>query len=387
VSGQKDKPLKVLFISNGLEEGGAEGMLLRLLQHFDGGQLAPEVISLTGIGEIGEKIRELGIQVHDLGLSRAGLLIPVLSLFRLRKMIKTINPAVVQTWQYHADLLGGMAARLSGIKTVSWGIRNGELPPEHSKFSTQLVRRICSWLSYWLPKKILFNSREAQTVHVRVGYDERKFEVIPNGFDLRDKLSNTETRATVRRELGLAEDTLLVGFFARIDPVKNHDGFLEAAALIHAALPEAHFVMAGKDVGESNPKLLRLIKDNRLTGRVHLLGHRKDVNKLMAAIDVHASASHTEAFANVIGEAMASGTPTVATDAGDAAWIIGDTGRIVPRGNMQALAGGITELLMMASEDRRVLGNKARARIEEEFEMGKVATLYQKYFFQVAGRH
>ena len=134
VSGQKDKPLKVLFISSGLEAGGAEGMLLRMLEHVDRDMLIPEVISLTGIGEIGEKIRELGIQVHDLGMSRSGLSIPILSLFRLRRMIKVINPDVVQTWQYHADLLGGLAARLAGIKTVSWGIRNGELPPEHSKF-------------------------------------------------------------------------------------------------------------------------------------------------------------------------------------------------------------------------------------------------------------
>ena len=381
---QKDKPLKVLFISSGLEAGGAEGMLLRVIEHLDRERLAPVVISLTGIGEIGEKIRELGIQVHDLGISRSGLQIPVLSFFKLRRMIKVINPDVVQTWQYHADLLGGLAARLAGIKTVSWGIRNGELPPEHSKFSTQMVRIICSWLSYRLPKKILFNSREAQAVHAKVGYDERKFEVIPNGFDLHDNTPNTETRATVRRELDLPECTLLVGFFARIDPVKNHEGFLEAAALIHADLPEVHFVMAGKNVCESNPELLRMIADYKLSKCVHLLGHREDMEKLMTGIDVHVSASHTEAFPNVIGEAMAGGTPSVATDVGDSAWIIGETGKVVPRGNMQALAEGITDLLMMPAENRQALGRKARARIKEEFEIGKVATLYQQYFFDLA---
>ena len=384
MSGQKDKPLKVLFISSGLEAGGAEGMLLRLLEHVDRDMFIPEVISLTGIGEIGGKIRELGIQVHDLGMSRSGLLIPILSLFRLRMMIKVINPDVVQTWQYHADLLGGLAARLAGIKTVSWGIRNGELPPEHSKFSTQVVRRICSWLSYWLPKKILFNSREAQAVHAKVGYDERKFEVIPNGFDIHDHTPNMEIRATVRRELDLPECTLLVGFFARIDPVKNHDGFLEAAALINAALPEVHFVMAGKNVCESNQELLRMIEDYKLSKCVHLLGHRKDIQKLMGAIDVHVSASLTEAFPNVIGEAMAGGTPSVATDVGDSAWIIGDTGKVVPRGNMQALSEGVTDLLMMPLENRQALGRKARARIKDEFEIGKVAALYQHFFFHLA---
>jgi len=384
VRDQKDKPLKVLFISSGLEAGGAEGMLLRVIEHLDRERLAPVVISLTGIGEIGEKIRELGIQVHDLGISRSGLQIPVLSFFKLRRMIKVINPDVVQTWQYHADLLGGLAARLAGIKTVSWGIRNGELPPEHSKFSTQMVRIICSWLSYRLPKKILFNSREAQAVHAKVGYDERKFEVIPNGFDLHDNTPNTETRATVRRELDLPECTLLVGFFARIDPVKNHEGFLEAAALIHADLPEVHFVMAGKNVCESNPELLRMIADYKLSKCVHLLGHREDMEKLMTGIDVHVSASHTEAFPNVIGEAMAGGTPSVATDVGDSAWIIGDTGKVVPRGNMQALAEGVTDLLMMPAENRQALGSKSRARIKEEFEIGKVAALYQQYFFHLA---
>ena len=381
------EPLKVLFISSGLEAGGAEGMLLRVLEHINREHLMPEVISLTGIGEIGEKIRELGIQVHDLGMSRSGLSIPILSLFRLRRIIKVINPDVVQTWQYHADLLGGLAARLAGIKTVSWGIRNGELPPEHSKFSTQMVRIICSWLSYWLPKKILFNSREAQAVHATVGYDERKFEVIPNGFDIYEGRTKTETRATVRRELDLFEDTLLVGFIARIDPVKNHEGFLEAAALIHAELPEVHYVMAGRNVDESNQDLLRMIEDYKLSKCVHLLGHRKDIEKLMTGIDVHVSASHTEAFPNVIGEAMAGGTPSVATDVGDSAWIIGDTGKVVRRGNMQALAEGVTDLLMMPLENRQALGRKARARIKEEFEIGKVAGLYQQYFFDLADSH
>ena len=381
------EPLKVLFISSGLEAGGAEGMLLRVLEHINREHLMPEVISLTGIGEIGEKIRELGIQVHDLGMSRSGLSIPILSLFRLRRIIKVINPDVVQTWQYHADLLGGLAARLAGIKTVSWGIRNGELPPEHSKFSTQMVRIICSWLSYWLPKKILFNSREAQAVHATVGYDERKFEVIPNGFDIYEGRTKTETRATVRRELDLFEDTLLVGFIARIDPVKNHEGFLEAAALIHAELPEVHYVMAGRNVDESNQDLLRMIEDYKLSKCVHLLGHRKDIEKLMTGIDVHVSASHTEAFPNVIGEAMAGGTPSVATDVGDSAWIIGETGKVVPRGNMQALAEGVTDLLMMPLENRQALGRKARARIKEEFEIGKVAGLYQQYFFDLADSH
>jgi len=104
----------------------------------------------------------------------------------------------------------------------------------------------------------------------------------------------------------------------------------------------------------------------------------------MAAIDVHVSASHTEAFPNVIGEAMAGGTPSVATDVGDSAWIIGDTGKVVPRGNMKALADGITDLLMMPTENRLDLGSKARARIGEQFEIGKVATLYQQYFFHLA---
>ena len=381
------EPLKVLFISSGLEAGGAEGMLLRVLEHINREHLMPEVISLTGIGEIGEKIRELGIQVHDLGMSRSGLSIPILSFFRLKRMIKVINPDVVQTWQYHADLLGGLAARLAGIKTVSWGIRNGELPPEHSKFSTQMVRIICSWLSYWLPKKILFNSREAQAVHATVGYDERKFEVIPNGFDIYEGRTKTETRATVRRELDLFEDTLLVGFIARIDPVKNHEGFLEAAALIHAELPEVHYVMAGRNVDESNQDLLRMIEDYKLSKCVHLLGHRKDIEKLMTGIDVHVSASHTEAFPNVIGEAMAGGTPSVATDVGDSVWIIGETGKVVPRGNMQALAEGVTDLLTMPLENRQALGRKARARIKEEFEIGKVAGLYQQYFFDLADSH
>lgn len=384
MSGPKDKPLKVLLISSGLEAGGAEGMLLRMLEHVDRDMFIPEVISLTGIGEIGEKIRELGIQVHDLGISRAGIQMPVLSLFRLRKMIKTIGPDVVQTWQYHADLIGGLAARLAGVKAVSWGVRNGDLPFRQSKASTIIVRKICASLSYIVPQKILFNSRASTTIHANEGYDERKFEVIPNGYELPNKRGRACAKDIVCRELKISSKSLLVGFFARLDPVKNHEGFLHAAKIVSESLPNVHFIMSGGGVDSSNIRLSTIIIKKGLGQRVHLLGHRDDMETIYSAIDLHVSASYAEAFPNVIAEAMSYGVPSVSTDAGDSAYIVGNSGKIVPIGHLESLAKGVHEFLSMVPDRRDKYGAQAHNRIKKHFDISHIAKQYQNYFTMLA---
>lgn len=376
---------KIVFIITNLATGGAETMLLKLLQHIDRNRFQPTVISMMGQGEIGPRIAALGVPVLTLGMRREGAPSP-LAVLRLVRLIRRTQPDVVHTWMYHADLLGGLAARLSGQRRVIWCIRHSNLSKTENKRSTLWVVKLCAWLSAWVPAQIISCSARARDIHAVVGYKADKLHVIPNGFELDRFSPDPAARASVRAELGLAADVPLVGLVARYDPQKNHAGFVQAAALVAAQLPQVHFLLAGKDVDPGNRVLMSEMAHHGLQGRMHLLGRRDDVARLMAALDVLASSSHGEAFPNVLGEAMACGVPCVVTDVGDSADIVGSTGRVVPAGDMAGLARGLVAVLQMPAAERAALGEQARARVAAHYEIGHVAGLYQAFYERVAGQ-
>ncbi|EHN63236.1 glycosyl transferase [Comamonas testosteroni ATCC 11996] len=217
-----------------------------------------------------------------------------------------------------------------------------------------------------------------------MGYAADKLHVIPNGFDLSRFVPDVAARASVRAELGLAADVPLVGLIARFDSQKNHCGFVEAAAQVHAQMPDVHFVLAGTGVDAANIALNSAIAVKGLQARMHLLGRREDVPRLMASLDVLASSSHGEAFPNVLGEAMACGVPCVVTDVGDSAEIVGDTGCVVAAGDMVGLARGLVDVLSYPPEQKTVLGEQARVRVAARYEIGHVARLYEAFYERVA---
>lgn len=377
--------MKVVFIITGLSTGGAETMLLKLLERIDRTRFEPEVISLTTRGRIGPRIEALGLPVHALGM-QPGLPNPV-KFACLVRLLRQSRPDAVNTWMYHADLLGGLAARMANIKALAWSIRNSNLSPAHSRRTTLLVVKICAYISAWLPRRILSCSRQAQRIHVENGYDSDKMLLLPNGFDLSRFQPDAGMRDVVREELKLAAGALVVGLVARDDPQKNHPGFIEAAAQVYRTLPQVHFVLAGDGIDQNNKRLTALIARMGLTGHVHLLGRRDDIPRLMAALDILASSSFGEAFPNVLGEAMACGVPCVVTDAGDSAEIVGDTGRVVACGDMGGLARQLIELLRWPAAQRAQLGALARQRICDRYEISDITRRYEEFYVQLMNDH
>jgi glycosyltransferase involved in cell wall biosynthesis len=372
-----------LIITN-LATGGAEMMLHKLLQNIDRSRFQPTVVSLMGKGEVGPRIEALGIPVHALGMNRDTP--NPLALLRLARLLRRLQPDVVHTWMYHADLLGGLAARMAGSRRVVWCIRHSNLSKSESKRSTLWVAQICAKLSPWLPAQIVSCSNRAKEVHAQIGYRGDKIHVIPNGFDLSRFHPEVEARVSVRSELGLPANVPLVGLIARFDPQKDHAGFVQAAAQVHGQLPQAHFVLAGAGVGAGNAALQAAIAAHPgLAAHMHLLGRRDDVPRLMAALDVLASSSsYGEAFPNVLGEAMACGVSCVVTDVGDSAEIVGNTGRVVAPGDMPGLAHELVAVLRLPADERAALGRQARARVQAEYEIGHVTRLYEAVYERVA---
>lgn len=369
---------RIVFIITGLSTGGAEMMLLKVLERLDRQRFAPHVISLTTLGELAPRIAALGIQVDAVGL-KPGLPSPS-GFFRLVRLLKRLNPDVVHTWMYHADLLGGVAARLAGVSSIGWCIRNSNLDKNKTKFSTRAVVGLCASISKWVPSRILSCSEKARQVHVACGYAAAKMVVVPNGFELSQFKPDLDARFRVRAELGITDQTPLVGLIGRFDPQKNHAGFFEAAGILHRHMPQVHFVLAGQGVDVSNAALMQTITQEGVLANIHLLGLRNDMPALMATLDVLASSSYGEAFPNVLGEAMACGVPCAVTDVGDSAYIVGDTGRVVASGDMHGLAAALEELLALPLPEKAALSERARARVAEHFEIGAIVRRYEDFY-------
>jgi glycosyltransferase involved in cell wall biosynthesis len=330
--------MKLIFIITGTGVGGAETMLQKVLTRLSP-KFKPHLISMIPVGKIGEKLRALGIPVESLGMRRRGVPNPI-ALMHLIRCLRDLRPDVVHTWMYHADLMGGVAARLVGVPAVAWAIHHSNLAPAGNKSRTLAVVRANAFLSHRVPDRILCCSEAARNVHVAFGYAPEKVVVVPNGFDLAHFKPDPNARLSVRAELGLSLETRLVGLIGRWDPQKNHAGFLSAA--VHLRRPDVHFVLAGQGVDAANQTIQRTLATNGLEPATHLLGQRGDIARLMAALDVLASSSYGEAFPNVVGEAMASGVPCAVTEVGDCAYIVSDTGRVVSSGDMGGLAHAIT---------------------------------------------
>ena len=371
--------MNITFVITGLSTGGAEVMLYKLIQNINRNQFKPNVISLTNIGELGLKIKKLGVSVNALEMKFNFIFF--FKFFKLLKLLYNSNADIVQTWMYHADLLGGVAARIVGIRNVVWGIRQSVFSNNKSKYSTKLIMKLCSKLSNWLPKLILSCSIRAKSVHINEGYCKKKIVVIPNGFDLEVFKPNINARKSVRFELGINSDAKLVGLIARNDPQKNHNGFIDAAINVIHKIPDTHFLLAGKGIDYSNKGLVRSISNTGYKDNFHLLGYRNDIPRLMAALDVYASSSSWgEAFPNVIGEAMACCIPCIVTDVGDSAKIVGKTGRVVEVGDMMGLASNLIKLLQLPLNQRKSLGKLARQRINDRYEIRKIIQLFEKVY-------
>jgi glycosyltransferase involved in cell wall biosynthesis len=375
--------MKVLHLITGLSTGGAEMMLYKLVSQIDRDKFEMHVISLTDIGPIGERIQSLGVPVDALGMKRG---IPhARMLFQLIRLLKKNTPDLIQSWMYHSDLMGGLAAKLAGNIPVVWGIRHSNLDSEGNKRTTIWTARACARFSRWLPVKIVCCSEASRMVHKELGYDPDRMVVIPNGFDLNLFKPDLEEEGSIRQELGISEDTILIGMAGRFDPQKDHRNFIKAATLLHAKIPDVQFLLCGDDITWENRKLSKWIDEAGLPEHFHLLGRRNDIPKIMTALDISSSSSsYGEGFPNVVGEAMACGTPCVVTDVGDSALIVGKTGIVVPPGDPDALALAWKELIEIGKDKRRKLGYDARLRVRENFSLLSVVKRYEDLYKSLA---
>jgi glycosyltransferase involved in cell wall biosynthesis len=376
--------MNVLHIITGLHVGGAELMLKRLVESHHGSvSYRHTVISLTSIGKVGQQLQALGVEVQALGM-RSTLDIPRM-LWQLMWLIRVSRPDIVQTWMYHADLLGGLSARLAGNRNVIWGIRTTEVKTGGSRTSS-VVRQLCAHLSGWVPHNIVCAAEASRRAHMVMGYDVARMVVVPNGFDLSRLLATADQRTMLRAHCGFDANDVVIGNVGRFNPDKDHENFVRAAGLLVRQHAHVRFLMIGRGLDADNTELARWIFHTGRPDCFVLLGERADMPVCLAAMDLFCLSSRTEGFPNVVGEAMAMGVPCVVTDVGDAAMLVADTGVVVPRENSVALAQGLEHLLAITPDARQQLAQKAKQRIYAEFTIERARERFEAVYQRTVGK-
>lgn len=374
------KMITILHLITGLKVGGAELQLHSLITRSDSQNFRHIVISLTGIGPVGERLRAGGIEVYALEMT--GGLSLVTGPLQLLRMLRRRRPDILHCWMYHANLLGLLAGKLARVPHILWGILSGDIDFSLYKPPTVRVLKVCAWLSP-LCEYVIFNSESGRKAHETGGYDPSKSVTIVSGFDLQKFQPAPEQRAVLRRELALEPDCFLIGLVARFDPVKDHETFLLAAGMVAQRRSLIHFLLVGGGVPQSS-EISRIITAAGLVGKVHVLGRRDDMPQLNAALDIACSSSTSEGFCNTICEALACGVPCVATDVGDSAHIVGDAGFVVPPRNPGEMADALCRLDDLLPSQRLAMGSRGRKRIQDNFSIGKIVKQYEALYLKAS---
>ena len=378
-----NRPLRIMHLIPSLDPGGAEMMLYRLVSELGPERADHIVYSMCGNGSVGELLRQKGIEVRSLGMNRGT---PDLrSILRLWRGMRNWKPDVVQTWMYHANLLGGVVAKLAGGIPLVWSLHHGDLREGPHRRLTMLALRAGAFFSGWLPARIVCCAESTREIHAGMGYRLSRMVVIPNGFDVQFFKPIQDARKVCQERMGIPEESEAAVIAGRFDPQKDHRNFLAAAKLLHKRFPGVLFLMCGKGITADNKDLANMLADAGPAGGVRLLGGRtpEEVAQLMSRSVLTSSAAFGEAFPCVIGEAMACGSVCVVTDVGDSARIVGDSGVVVRPRSPEALADALASVFSMSDAARTRMGLDARRRIELNFSIEKVASMYRNLYLEL----
>jgi len=366
----KRKPI-VLHIITGLGDGGAEAVLYNLIRSAI--NFEHKIISLLGPGKYGPMMEAEGFEVFYLRLQLS--LPSPMKLLKLPYLVRQAQPDVVQCWMYHADLLGGYAAWHADVRAIVWGLHNTTLDVQSSKWTTRQLVLLNVRVSDWLPHRIITCSKKGGVTHREIGFPAEKMVLVHNGYNTAAFIPDDTARTSFRAEFNIGDDQLLLGCVARYAPQKDHHNILQAFTKVIKARPNAHLLLIGPGLTTENTEITAQISKKGLSDHVTLLGPRLDIPMVMNGLDLHVLGSaYGEAFPNVLSEAMSCGTPCVATNVGDSATILGETGCVVPARDSHALAAAILDVSQQLSDP--AVQTACRAHILQNFTLKHMVAGY-----------
>lgn len=356
-----------------LEIGGAERFLENLTEALDRKGLTQKVISLKKGGVLASRIRKNQIEVIELGFRPHAIV-------RLIRELRKNPGIIVQTWLYHSDLLVSLIVRCFTRNPIIWAIHNGNIERRVLGWKTRVLVRLCASLSHWLPLRVICCSDSAAELHFDIGYSRSNLVVINNGVDTKKfKPKNTISSSDAK------VDMPLIGMGARFHPVKRYDIFFSVASKVLSLYPHAKFVAFGSGVDSKNCEIVKLYRSCRMENKITCLGEVDEVASILETLDIYISTSEVEAFPVSIAEAMAMGLPCVVTDVGDTACLLGDTGTLVVRNDVDQFVAALVAMIELGRLQRDELGRKARNRIDSYFTIEKSSEKYADLYSTVLG--
>ncbi len=373
--------VRVLFVCRQLRAGGAERQLLELAGGLDKRVFAPTIVTSYDGGELHRAAAQIpGVKLLSLG-KRGRWDVPRF-LARFAKLCLAERPNIVHGYLSIANELALIAGRITGAKTV-WGIRASNMDLREYDWAIQSAFRIGAVLSRF-PDRIVINSEAGRRHYIAAGYESSRMVVIHNGIDAERFRPDTELRSRMRRHWNVDDDTPVIGIVARMDPMKDHRTFLQAAAIVARRDASCRFVCVGGGPMPLREELMVLAADLGIKERVIWTGFRDDMADVYNAFDIAVSSSAWgEGFSNAIGEAMSCGVPCAVTDVGDSATIVGETGLAVPPSHPQALAEAVQQLLALGETERRRQSAAARERITQHFSVAHLVAKTQRVFLEL----
>ena len=376
--------MKILHIIVGLNDGGAEVNLFKICKYDK--KNVHIIVSLMDLGKYGKILIQMGIKVYCLNMHENNY--TILKFFNLVKFIFQQKPDLVQTWMYHADLIGSLAASIAGVKNIFWNIRSSNLDNIKTKKRTIWIAKLLSFISHWLPKKIIVCANRARKIHEGLGYCKDKMYFIPNGYDLSFLKPKYSKNINIRKKFKLKKSVNLLGTVARFDPQKDHINLLQALFLLKLKYKNFFCIFVGSGMNNNNKILSKEIQRLDLKKFIGFIGPSPYIPEIMTQLDIHVLPSeYGESWPNVVAEAMACETPCVVTNVGDSAKIVGKTGKIVPPKNPKLLSKAIFLLLReIGSKSWHNRSKASRLRIKKNFGISRMIASYARVWRQTLNK-
>ena len=372
-------PIRICHLITSLDTGGAERSLVNLVTAMNRDEFENEVVTLLKPGPMAQTLAQAGIPVTSMEMGRHRPNPAVL--LSLIRHLRANKPTILQTWLYHADFFGFVAALFAKPNHLIWNLRSSEIDDPSIRRLTRYLARLLALLSSW-PDAIIVNSGDGQRFHERIGYRAREWVNIANGVDLERFRPRRDEQPMLRARLGIPANAGVIGLVARYHRMKDVETFLRAASRFAHDHENAKFILCGDGLGPDNEKLTELLSSLELDRRVVLLGPRSDIELIYPALNVLTLCSIAgESFPNVLCEAMACDVPCVATKIGDSAEIIGDCGRIVPPRDPDALANAWRAVL---EKGRRFGDGEVRAHVAARYGLKKMCAQYEALYRSLA---
>ena len=368
---------KILFVIIDFKIGGAQNALIKHINLLNSEKYNIIVVSLTGLGEEYQNIENKNIEVYNLNIRKN--LISIFKIYDLYKYIKKLSPDIIHSWMYHADLIGGIVGKFANVPKIIWGVRSADFLTENTNFTLKLVFKMCALVSGKVPDLVVYNSQKGLNFHQALGYSSCKSEVIYNWIDCDEFKPRTFSKRMLLKKLNVKGNKKLIGHVARLDPLKNHLGFIEFAYQLSSLSDDYVFIMIGEGVSSSD-SIIKSIIEHKIENKVYILPKCNKINKIMPAFDGTVITSFSEAFPNVMIESLACGVPCFSTLVGDAKQINYNEDWVINSFSMEELAGACHRHFELGPEIRMEISSKLVKYCKTNFGSLSYSKMYNEHY-------